>query len=558
MEVSHQFKATSLSVPSPTGTHIASLSGSRLQIRALSTQEVTHSIVLPSSQDLRASQIRWSPPVIQPSTTSLLSTPDRKRRSVLPPQSNRVLVADEENTRVYDLRDEKWSAVINNGSGGMGKNVHVEFGRTEDEVLVWSDFASKITVWCLNKGRTVEIKDPKFPGKEGKGWGFRACANGAGGVLALLCRSMGQDILLLLAPRSYNVLRKVELATVDAQGVRWSRDGRWIAVWDSPGAGYKVYVYTADGHLYRTVGGDLAEGDIEGLGVKSVEWVPGNQYLAVGGWDRRVRMFGCKTFSPSVTLSHTPTIEIPATPVFTEQVSSTGTRSYTLTPQPVAPPIATTTPNDTVPKKGISLINFSCDGKIAATRDDSAPTTVWIWDLQALRPKAICIQHAPVKSLTWHPTNPSLLLIQCTHDVPIIYLWSAASSQSQSQQLSSVSLSISPPQILTLTANLAKPAGTATAKWNAKWISTDPDLKSVLLFGHQQGYDGGEESEDSLYEILTGKKEVPRLEVDDWAEVAAEEDSTVGFDDTFREKRKEREAQSEQSEFFESGMDEMF
>jgi len=175
----------------------------------------------------------------------------------------------------------------------MGKSVHVEFGHTEDEVLVWSDFASKVTIWCLRTGRTVEIKDPKFSGREGKGWGFRPGEKPL--VLALLCRNSGQDVLLLVAGASYRVLKRVELATVDAQGIKWSRDGRWIAVWDSPGAGYKVCVYTADGHLYRAIGGDRAEGDIEGLGVKSVEWAHGNQYLAVGGWDTRVRMFSSTT-----------------------------------------------------------------------------------------------------------------------------------------------------------------------------------------------------------------------------------------------------------------------
>lgn len=188
--------------------------------------------------------------------------------------------------------------MISNGSGGMGKNVHVEFGATEDEVLVWSDFGSRVVVWCLRSGRSVEIKDPKFDGRGGRGWRFRPEGEDSRTrLLALLCRVNGVDVLMLLAVGSWKVVKRVELGTVDAQGVKWSRDGRWFVVWEAPGQGYKVCVYTADGHLFQAVGAERQEGYIEGLGVKSVEWVVGNRWLAVGGWDGKVRLLGTTTVS---------------------------------------------------------------------------------------------------------------------------------------------------------------------------------------------------------------------------------------------------------------------
>jgi hypothetical protein len=59
---------------------------------------------------------------------------------------------------------------------------------------------------------------------------------------------------------------------VDAQGLKWSPDGRWLAVWDSASSGYKVFIYTPDGHLYRTYTG--TENGFNGLGVKIIEWSP--------------------------------------------------------------------------------------------------------------------------------------------------------------------------------------------------------------------------------------------------------------------------------------------
>jgi hypothetical protein len=498
----------------------------------------------------------------------------------------------------------------------MGKNVHVEFGRTEDEVLVWSDFASRVMVWCLRTGRTVEIRDPKFSGKEGKGWGYRPWPgevgkeDGArGGLLAMLCRNAGQDVLMLLAPQTYRVIKRVELATVDAQGLKWSPDGRWIAIWDCASSGYRISIYTADGHLYRTISrepsDELNEWGVEGLGIKTVDWIRGNEYLAVGGWDRRVRILSTRTFAPVVFLDHTAQICVSSATVYTEQVDATGMRSYAVTQQPATPPKATVEKSETgLMKHGISVMAFNRDGTFCATRDDSTPTTVWIWDLRSLRPAMILIQHSPVKSLQWHPTDPSYLLIQTTHDAPTLYLYSTPSLSSSISNPNSNSYSSNsnaypaPPFILSLSSNITKSAGTLPTKWTTNWLITAPDKRPVFSIGHQQGYvlvwpegkdqilrfereEGGDESDDSLYDILTGRTPVPPLHGDRGFESGGSgsafeavgmemdtvqegfDESTGSFEDTFRERRERggggmAETGKERSVFDESGMDEMF
>ncbi|KAF1995624.1 WD40 repeat-like protein [Amniculicola lignicola CBS 123094] len=599
LETSPFCRTTSLSIPSPTGSHIAHLAGTRLQLHSLASLTLIRNIPLPAAFDLRNAKLAWSPPTTCP--TPATATPPRKPH---PAKSNRVLISDDDNTRVYDLRDPKWQAVISNGSGGMGKNVHVAFGRTEDEVVVFSDYASKATIWCLRSGRTVEIKDPKFSGKEGKGWGYRpGCRGGGAEVLAMLCRAAGQDLLMLLAPGTYKVVKRVEVGTVDAQGLKWSGDGRWIAVWDAQGVGYRLDVYTADGHLYRTIARETPmeynEFGIEGLGIKSVEWVPGGEYLAVGGWDRRVRILSTRTFAPVVFLEHTEIVDIPSTPVYSEQVDGRGLRTYSLEQQPVTPPKAVVEKSDSsIAKMGLSCMAFNKDGTLCATRDDSTPTTVWIWDLRSLRPRTILIQHAPVKALLWHPTNPDTLLIQCTHDIATLYMYTTPSPSTSTSSSSSSSHGI--PEILTLVEAITKPAGSAAIKWTATWLPTPEDKKPSFLFGHQQGYivvwpegkdqilrfenEDGEESDDSLYDILTGKTPVPRLQ--DSSPRADEEGeqgdvdmgdsggfigvpvenadmydgNTGSFEDTFREKKRAigTKAPRGKSVFDESGMSEMF
>ena len=91
-------------------------------------------------------------------------------------------------------------------------------------------------------------------------------------------------MMMILKPGSFEVLRSVELGTVDAQMVLWSADGRWIAVSDAASAGYKVLIYTADGQLFKTWTGERGS-DIQ-LGVKSITWM--KEALAIGDYNDEV------------------------------------------------------------------------------------------------------------------------------------------------------------------------------------------------------------------------------------------------------------------------------
>lgn len=110
--------------------------------------------------------------------------------------------------------------------------------------------------------------------------------------MAVLCRSSGMDVLMLLAPRTYELINRVELPTVDAAGLKWSRDGRWIAIWDAPSTGYNLYIYTADGCLYRSITREPSNDAREwGLRVwASRAW---SGFPAPNGWRWAVGIGGC-------------------------------------------------------------------------------------------------------------------------------------------------------------------------------------------------------------------------------------------------------------------------
>ena len=195
--------------------------------------------------------------------------------------------------RVYDAYDSQWSAKITAASSEMGRIANVEFGRTSDEILVFSDFGLKVTHRSLISSRGVEIRDPKFATR---GYSFRPEM----GHLAILTRQTAHDLVMVLAPVAKELLASFTLATVDAQGLVWSPNGKWLVTWDAASSGYKVLVYTADGHLYRTMTGGQNASKV-GLGVKSVTWSAEGTYLAVGDYDGRVSLLNATTVRSSVS-----------------------------------------------------------------------------------------------------------------------------------------------------------------------------------------------------------------------------------------------------------------
>ncbi len=228
--------------------------------------------------------------------------------------SQRILLQTEDSVHVFDVRDLQWKAILTNGSGGMGKIAAARFSPSGDEILVFSEFGSRMTIWSLddisdgsvtaplvplNLTQHTEIRDPKpFLGNGESCCGFRPTRNTSlVPLFALLTRQGAQDVLSLHAPHTYAVLASSVISSVDAQGLKWSPDGRWIAIWDAPSAGPKVWIYTADGNSYRSwsVSGNHSDDGTEDLGVKCIEWCPKSRYLVIGTYDGKVAVLGTKT-----------------------------------------------------------------------------------------------------------------------------------------------------------------------------------------------------------------------------------------------------------------------
>ena len=155
-----------------------------------------------------------------------------------------------------------------------------------DEVLVYTDFALKATIWDLRTGAGVEIRDPKITSRIVAGYDIRPTTN----HLAMLARTGAKDMVVVFSPGKREVESTWTADTIDAKGIKWSPDGLWLVVWESGSMGIGVFVYTADGQLFRRWEGQIQGADDDGahiedigVGVERCEWsANGDLWVATG------------------------------------------------------------------------------------------------------------------------------------------------------------------------------------------------------------------------------------------------------------------------------------
>lgn len=209
--------------------------------------------------------------------------------------AQRVLCASSTHVSVFDAADENWVAEIDAGDGTTF--VHVDFTPSPDEVICFFEFNVQLMISSLKTGEQRVIRTPKFSGSNG--YAFRPKS----GHLALLLKIEGNDVLSIHEPQTYECITTAALQIVDVQGLKWSPNGAWIAVWGAALVGTAVAIYTADGQYFRTYTG--AENEI-GFGVKTIEWSPDSRVLALGKQGGSVELINGQTVSCCLVLRLSP------------------------------------------------------------------------------------------------------------------------------------------------------------------------------------------------------------------------------------------------------------
>ncbi|TVY45803.1 WD repeat-containing protein [Lachnellula occidentalis] len=451
MRFSRNLKSSTQSIPSPDGAYIATILSSKLNIRETRSFETLRVITLPPELLSSISWFLWSA------------------------SSTRILLASTDNIRVYCITNPQFSANVTSPTSGTAKVTYITFGATDDEICVFSDFGLKLSIMNLTTSKSVDINSPKFyhPGNAGKGFSYRPGTKN----LALLTRSGGKDIISIHTLENLEVMRSWHPESIDAQGIIWSPDGRWLAVWESASQGHRIFVYTADGHLYKTWKGPNPncheEANIElGAGIKMLDWNRTGTHIAVGDYSARVTLLATPTFNESMNIIHTTSVTpAESLQVWQEQIVSSqhggAEREFVAATQAICPPTSGITPasNNEI-KTGTNLLTFDHSGTLLATRTESMPTTIWIWDIGTRILRAVMILHSPIAKVTWHTAIDELLMIRCEGEKTrgLVHLWDPSWEK---------------PKVVDFASEI--PGGKVIGKTIVRWLNVDSEHAAMLF-----------------------------------------------------------------------------
>ncbi|KAK2813838.1 hypothetical protein FQN50_000239 [Emmonsiellopsis sp. PD_5] len=471
-------------IPSEYCRYVCSLEGTKLSIIfALEGQSTIRTITLNDNVASRVRALRWSKP-----PGPVVAEPDS-----FTPDSQRILCAGGNHISVWDLHDEAWSAEIE--AGDAFNFTLVDFAASHDELIAFSEFNVQVTIFSLSTGEQRIIKSPKFANSNG--YGFRPGTS----HLAMLLKLDGNDTLTIHEPETYEAITTVALGTADAQGLKWSPNGAWIAVWDSASAVTKVAIYTADGQHYRTYSG--AANDTN-LGVKTIEWSPDSSLLAIGKHNGTVDLINSNTprlnfqqFTLSSILEDPTSFGSIGRDIYVEQQSTMihGTE-YLLAPKS---PVFPYTYNIAGGTRAVSTIAFNPTADKIATIDQGLPHIVWMWSIKAQPPVLVgaLVQKSNIRQLLWYPQFPELLMTINDDDAPTVHQW-----------------------ICSHRPRIARIPIASGGKYSACWLKADTNQSGLMWFGWQSGYAfgyvTGSGADTTFTQVMNVEDEHPQLNIEDF------------------------------------------
>lgn len=316
--------------------------------------------------------------------------------------------------------------------------------------------------------------------------------------------SMDEPVAWTLYKVRGALTQAITLHTTEPIGVAWSPDGKLVAVWDYE-LEYRVCLYSLAGTHLATFAIDadsdrpaseiavmpdearavLAERPLSasrarrtpmrasrsgtswqtastsrrtshalsariaggGLGVRTVAWHPLSTFLAVGGYDGRIRVLSSEDWSEAFVLStHRATLAAPHVSAVVwreprrwfEATQGQGIVSLERDELPIDPP----TPRQDDPlKSGVCWLEWNGDGSILAARNEALPSTVFVYTFEGLAERsidarlslhAVLVLSSPIYSLAWKPDQHGTLAIVSGQSA--VYLYSTQGTGEQSAE----------------------------------------------------------------------------------------------------------------------------
>ncbi|KAF3769942.1 hypothetical protein M406DRAFT_248387 [Cryphonectria parasitica EP155] len=436
-------------LPSPDGRLVATLLASTINIREIQTLHTVKDVSLPRDFSGTVTSFQWSP------------------------SSRLVLVAAANEIHVFSAcdGDDEFSAAIKNPAPPAASLVCVTFGALDTDVCVCASLGLMFAIYNLASSSVVEVANPKFhtAASVRKGFCFRPRTR----HLAVLTRTSGKDVISFHHPETKELQRSWCPDTLDAQGVVWSPDGKWLVAWESAAHGHKVLFYTPDGNLFKAWSGpqvlESADADIKlGAGTKLLGFSADARSLAIGDSSRRVCILDMTAVTERARLQHPKTIVPTGTLQLWQEHVGPDSHQFIRALQAVDPPIPQHKTSGPSPS-GCALLSFDASSTLLATRLEDSPSTVWIWDVAAAELRAVLLFHRAVLRVLWHPVIRETLLIACDDDAcnSPVFLWDPLSEG---------------PKPVDLSGRLSN------GKLYATWLDLNHNKPGALFISDSKGY----------------------------------------------------------------------
>ncbi|ORY23945.1 hypothetical protein BCR39DRAFT_548449 [Naematelia encephala] len=312
----------------------------------------------------------------------------------------------------------------------------VEWGKAGREILAWSDHGLRLTIYDLATGDASCIQYPKSP---------LNCHTFSpdGRYLAIVERHGGKDhVGVYDAQAGYRLVRHFALQTIDIQSLTWSPCGRYLAAVDSA-LSYSLHIYSPLGPQLcefspnsATFSADSISFD-PGLGIRTVSWAPGGRWIALGGWDGKVRIVESDGWRCVAVMSWGGKTGTKETVVWKEPPNwLRETRGHGIVQfDKIATPASFPSTREDVSKSrgGVTQIAFDEEATLLLVRLDTQPHVVHIHsflpDLTSINPHikhvASLIMTETVRSAKWSPKTSKLAISSRSGGV---YFWDASAS----------------------------------------------------------------------------------------------------------------------------------
>ncbi|ORY78011.1 hypothetical protein BCR35DRAFT_342395, partial [Leucosporidium creatinivorum] len=289
-----------------------------------------------------------------------------------------------------------------------------------DTVMSWS--ASHVSRDVLelktghSKSRAPPLAAPSIPLPR---YSFRPTD---GRYLAVAERHSGKDHVGIYDCAAWKLIRHFPLPSPssDVADLAWSPCGRFIAVWEVL-TDYILHIYTPDGRLLKTFT-PYSSGWV-GLGIRKVEWHPTGDWLAVGGWDGKIRILTRLAWAPVAELSVPAKVSAPMhvwqePTEWIERTRGKGIVPFDAQALPYNPTAVRPDLGRPNPKMGIASMSWSPSGRWLAVWNQTYPTTILLFTFISSptphfhpRLHSLLVHNLPIRAFEWQPVQQELLAI---------------------------------------------------------------------------------------------------------------------------------------------------